>query len=227
VIAGYFDRRIIAYPIAQGDGKSTPLINWICQMTVANDAPPPEDWNRRVSPERLLRLFGEWHTPWLDLPTLIRRSPEIYELPLVDRDPVQAWTFGRVTLVGDAAHPVRPTGAQAGSQAIIDARTLTAALVDESDPVKALHRYDRERRPIMNDIVLRNRRFGPEGVLQLVEERAPNGFDRIDDIVSRAEIEAISASFATAAGLDVKRQRHIIACFQQVTTARAVPRGVS
>jgi 5-methylphenazine-1-carboxylate 1-monooxygenase len=227
VIAGHFDRRIIAYPIAQGDGTSKPLINWVCQMTVANDAPPPEDWNRRVSPERLLRLFGEWHTPWLDLPTLIRRSPEIYEFPLVDRDPVEAWTFGRVTLVGDAAHPMQPTGAQAGSQAIIDARTLTAALVDTSDPVKALDRYDRERRPIMNDIVLRNRRFGPEGVLQLVEERAPNGFDRIDDVVSRTEIEAISASFAAAAGLDVETVNGTPSLVSCKSPPPAPPRGIS
>jgi FAD binding domain len=147
VIAGHFDRRIIAYPFACGDGKSKPLINWLCQMTVANDTPVREIWNRRVTQEHVLRLFGGWRAPWLDLPALIRGTPEIYEFPLVDRDPVQAWTFGRVTLVGDAAHPMQPTGAQAGSQALIDARVLTAALLDASDPVKALCRYDRERRP--------------------------------------------------------------------------------
>jgi 5-methylphenazine-1-carboxylate 1-monooxygenase len=204
VIAGHLDRRIIVYPIAGGEQNSQPLTNWVCQTTVPNDAPPRENWNRRATHDRVLQLFGEWRTPWLDMPALIRRTPEIYELPPVDRDPVQAWTFGRVTLIGDAAHPMQPTGAQAGSQAIIDARTLTAALLDVSDPIDALCRYDRKRRPIMNDIVLRNRRLGPEGVLQLVEERAPNGFDRIDDVVSRAEIEAISASFTAAAGLDVE-----------------------
>jgi 2-polyprenyl-6-methoxyphenol hydroxylase-like FAD-dependent oxidoreductase len=204
VIAGHFDRRIVAYPIGHGDAKSKPLINWICQMTVAYDAPPRENWNRRVPQEQVVGHFGEWQTPWLDLTALIRRTPEIYEFPLVDRDPVEAWTFGRATLIGDAAHPMQPTGAQAGSQAVIDARTLTAALLNVSDPVKALYRYDNERRPIMNDIVLRNRRLGPEAVLQLVEERAPNGFDHIDDVVSRAEIEAISASFDAAAGLDIE-----------------------
>jgi hypothetical protein len=113
VIAGHFDRRIVAYPIACGDGKSKPLINWLCLMTVANDTPVREIWNRRVTQDHVLRLFCEWRTPWLDLPALIRRTPEIYEFPLADRDPVQAWTFGRVTLVGDAAHPMQPTGAQA------------------------------------------------------------------------------------------------------------------
>jgi len=204
VIAGHLDRRIIVYPIAGSQRNSQPLTNWVCQTTIPSDAPPRENWNRRATHDRVLGLFGEWRTPWLDLPALIRCTPEIYEFPLVDRDPVQAWTFGRVTLIGDAAHPMQPTGAQAGSQAIIDARTLTAALLDASDPIDALYRYDKKRRPIMNDIVLRNRRLGPEGVLQVVEERAPNGFDRIDDVVSRAEIEAISASFTAAAGLDVE-----------------------
>jgi len=124
--------------------------------------------------------------------------------PLVDRDPVQAWTFGRVTLLGDAAHPMQPIGSQAGTQAVIDARALTASLLAISDPIEALRRYDIERRPIMNDIVLRNRRFGPEAALQLVEERAPNGFDRIDDVVSQQDLQAIAASFSSAAGLDVE-----------------------
>jgi 2-polyprenyl-6-methoxyphenol hydroxylase-like FAD-dependent oxidoreductase len=195
-------------------------------MTVADDAPPRETWNRQVPRERVLGFFGEWQAPWLDLTTLIRRTPEIYEFPLVDRDPVQAWTFGRVTLVGDAAHPMQPTGAQAGSQAIIDARTLTAALLAVPDPVEAFYRYDSKRRPIMNDIVLRNRRFGPEGVLQLVEERAPNGFDHIDDVVSRTEIEAISASFAAAAGLDVETVNgtHSLVPYK---SPPAPPRGIS
>jgi hypothetical protein len=112
--------------------------------------------------------------------------------------------FGRVTLVGDAAHPMQPIGSQAGSQAIIDARTLTATLLEASNPIEALKRYDSERRPVMNDVVLRNRNFGPEGVLQLVEERAPSGFERIDDVVSQQEIKAIAAAFYSAAGLDIE-----------------------
>jgi 5-methylphenazine-1-carboxylate 1-monooxygenase len=203
-IAGHFDQRIIAYPIAPGGKKGELLTNWICQIAVPDDAPPREDWNRSVPREQVLKAFGQWRFPWLDLPALIRRTPEIYEFPLVDRDPVQAWSFGRVTLVGDAAHPMQPIGSQAGSQAIIDARTLTATLLGASNPIEALKRYDGERRPVMNDVVLRNRRFGPEGALQLVEERAPNGFERIDDVVSQREIKAIAAAFYTVAGLDTE-----------------------
>jgi 5-methylphenazine-1-carboxylate 1-monooxygenase len=204
VIAGHFNQRIIAYPIAPGNDQGRLLTNWICQVRVADSLPQREDWNRKVSQERVLAAFDGWRFPWLDLRELIRRSTEIYEFPLVDRDPLSAWTFGRVTLVGDAAHPMQPVGAQAGTQAIIDARQLTATLLAVSDPIEALKRYDIERRPIMNDIVLRNRHFGPEVALQLVEERAPNGFNRIDDVVSQQDLKAIAKSYSSAAGLDIE-----------------------
>jgi 5-methylphenazine-1-carboxylate 1-monooxygenase len=204
VVAGHFDQRIIAYPIGRSTKEGRLLTNWVCQMAVTEQAPPREDWNRWTSKERVLTAFGKWSFPWLDVPDLINRAPEILEFPLVDRDPVQAWTFGRVTLLGDAAHPMQPIGSQAGTQAVIDARVLTAALLAVSDPIEALRRYDIERRPIMNDIVVRNRHFGPEAALQLVEERAPNGFDRIDEVVSQQDLKTIAASFSSAAGLDIE-----------------------
>jgi 5-methylphenazine-1-carboxylate 1-monooxygenase len=203
IVAGHFDQRIIAYPIGRSVKEGRLLTNWVCQMAVTDEAPPCEDWNRRISKERVLTAFSKWRFPWLDVPDLIDRTPEILEFPLVDRDPVQTWTFGRVTLLGDAAHPMQPIGSQAGTQAVIDARVLTAVLLAVSDPIEALRRYDHERRPIMNEIVLRNRQFGPEAALQLVEERAPNGFDRIDDVVAQQDLQVIAASFSSAAGLDI------------------------
>jgi 2-polyprenyl-6-methoxyphenol hydroxylase-like FAD-dependent oxidoreductase len=203
VIAGHFHQRMIVYPIGRRrNGKM--LINWICQKTVPDQAPPREDWNRRVEKEKVLAAFGGWKFPWLDFPPLIEQSPEIYEFPLVDRDPAAAWSFGRVTLLGDAAHPMQPIGGQAGSQAILDARALTRALNETPDPVAALGRYDGERRPAMNDVTLRNRNLGPEAAMQLAEERAPHGFARVEEVISRRELDAIVASFAAAAGLDVE-----------------------
>jgi 2-polyprenyl-6-methoxyphenol hydroxylase-like FAD-dependent oxidoreductase len=203
IIAGHFHQRIIVYPIGrEAPGKL--LTNWICQMTVPDQAPPREDWNRRVEKQKVLAAFGDWRFPWLDLPALIERSFDIYEFPLVDRDPVSGWSFGLVTLLGDAAHPMQPIGGQAGSQAILDARALTRALIDTDDPCAALARYDAERRPAMNEIILRNRNLGPEAAMQLVEERAPNGFAHIGDVISQRELNAITDSFAIAAGLDVK-----------------------
>jgi 2-polyprenyl-6-methoxyphenol hydroxylase-like FAD-dependent oxidoreductase len=201
IIAGHFHQRIVAYPIAPGaNGKL--LTNWIAQMSVDTKAPPREDWNRKVDQARFLDAFREWRFDWLDFPKLVEETAEIFEFPLVDRHPVQRWSFGRVTLIGDAAHPMQPTGSQAGSQAIVDARLLTAALLAERDPVAALAAYDRQRRPVMNDITLRNRNFGPEAAMQLAEERAPNGFSNIEEVIPRAELEHISRSFQQAAGLD-------------------------
>ena len=203
VIAGHFHQRIIVYPIGRRrDGKA--LINWICNRTVPDRPTPREDWNRRVAREEVLAAFGGWKFPWLDLPALIEQSSDIYEFPLVDRDPVAAWSFGQVTLLGDAAHPMQPIGSQAGSQAILDARALTRALVEADNAPAALKRYDAERRPAMNDIIQRNRNFGPEAAMQLAEERAPDGFACIDDVISRHELDTIVGSFAKAAGLDVE-----------------------
>jgi len=205
IIAGHFHQRIIAYPVGKAATRGKLLTNLICQMTVENAAPPPrEDWNRRVAKEKVLEAFGGWRFPWLDTQSLIEQSPDFYEFPLVDRDPVSAWTHGRVTLIGDAAHPMQPVGSQAGSQAIIDARALTGALIATSDPIEALAQYDAERRPAMTDVTLRNRGFGPEAAMQLAEERAPHGFVRIEDVISREELDSIARSFTTAAGLDVE-----------------------
>jgi len=204
IIAGHFDQRIVVYPMAQAAKAGHLLTNWVCQVAISDQSPPREDWNRKVEKDRVLAAFARWRLPWLDMPALIRNTPEVYEFPLVDRDPVQAWSFGRVTLIGDAAHPMHPTGSQAGSQAIVDARALTAALLAATDPIEALALYDAERRPAMNDVTLRNRCFGPEAAMQLAEERAPDGFDRIEDVVSRDELETAVAAFSSAAGLDAK-----------------------
>lgn len=204
IVAGHFDQRIIVYPMGRGTKRGELLTNWVCQLTVSDTSPPREDWNRKVDKDRVLAAFGAWRFPWLDVPALIRETPDVYEFPLVDRDPVQAWSFGRVTLIGDAAHPMHPTGSQAGSQAIIDARALTAALLAKTDPAEALARYDAERRPAMNEITLRNRQFGPERAMQLAEERAPTGFARIEEVVSREELESAVTSFSAAAGLDAE-----------------------
>ncbi len=205
IIAGHFHQRVVIYPI--GPSTSPPgrlLTNWIVQVTVADEAPGPEDWNRKIAAEKFLPLVRDWRFDWLDVPALVEATADIFEFPLVDRDPVQQWSFDRVTLIGDAAHPMQPTGSQAGSQAIIDARVLTQSLATRRDPIEALAHYDAARRPAMNDITLRNRQFGPEAAMQIAEERAPNGFARIEDVISREELETITRSFHAAAGLDAE-----------------------
>jgi 2-polyprenyl-6-methoxyphenol hydroxylase-like FAD-dependent oxidoreductase len=202
-IAGHFHQRLITYPIARlQTHPDKMLINWIWQMTVPGGPGEREDWNRKVGKEKFWEHVKNWRFDWLDVPRLIESTEEIFEFPLVDRDPIDRWSFGRVTLIGDAAHPMQPTGSQAGSQAIIDARVLTQALMSMRDPVEALARYDAQRRPAMNEVTLRNRSFGPEGAMQIVEERAPNGFQRIEDVISEEEMREISQAFQATAGLD-------------------------
>jgi 2-polyprenyl-6-methoxyphenol hydroxylase-like FAD-dependent oxidoreductase len=204
IIAGHFHQRVIVYPIGRADAPNLLMTNWICQTTVPDASLVREDWNRTVAKEKVLKSFGTWRFPWLNVPGLIQRTPKIFEFPLVDRDPVGTWTSGRVTLIGDAAHPMHPIGSQAGTQAIIDARILTQLLASTLNPLDALQHYDLQRRPAMNDIILRNRRFGPEIVMQLVEERAPNGFHRIEDVISNEELETTTKSYSIAAGLDIE-----------------------
>jgi 2-polyprenyl-6-methoxyphenol hydroxylase-like FAD-dependent oxidoreductase len=204
IIAGHFHQRVVIYPIRQADKPGRLLVNWLAQLSVTDDAAPREDWNRKVPKEKFFPAFRDWHFPWLDVASIIERTEDIFEFPMVDRDPVASWSFGRVTMIGDAAHPMQPIGSQAGSQAIVDARALASELLKTSDPVEALARYDAQRRPVMNDIILRNRKFGPEAAMQVVEERAPNGFERIEDVITRAELETITRSFQAAAGLDPK-----------------------
>jgi 2-polyprenyl-6-methoxyphenol hydroxylase-like FAD-dependent oxidoreductase len=120
----------------------------------------------------------------------------------MDHDPLPRWSFGRVTLLGDAAHAMRPVGSQAGSQAIVDARVLAHALATEATPEAGLRAYEAIRLPAMNDVILRNRAYGPEIVMQMAEERAPGSFARIEDVIPRSELEEIARSFKIAAGFD-------------------------
>src|SRR5262249_14911744 len=205
IIAGHFHQRVVVYPMGPSTAQPGKLFtNWIVQVPVKDSGFGLEDWNRKVAAEKFSSLLADWRFPCLDVPALVAGAREIFEFPLIDRDPVPQWSFGRVTLIGDAAHPMHPTGSQAGSQAIIDARVLTQALTEIADPLAALARYDAVRRPMMNEITLRNRQFGPEAAMQIVEERAPNGFARIEDVISRDEMATISRSFHAAAGLDVE-----------------------
>jgi len=138
------------------------------------------------------------------VPGLIQRCPHAYEYPLVDRDPVAQWTFGRVTLMGDAAHPMYPIGSNGASQAILDARVITREILAKGATNAALVAYEAERRPTTTDLVMLNRRNGPEQVMQMVEERAPDGYDVVTDVLSLQELEDIAANYKRVAGFQVE-----------------------
>jgi 5-methylphenazine-1-carboxylate 1-monooxygenase len=165
---------------------------------------PLEEWGVRADKAPILTRYADWRFGWLDIPKLVEATEDVFVFPDVDRDPLPRWSFGRVTMVGDAAHPMLPVGAQAGSQAIVDGRVLAAALLRYADPAEALRQYERQRMDAMNGMILRNRRLGPETVMQLAEERAPDGFSDIAAVLSAEELKEASISFKRAAGFDVE-----------------------
>src|SRR5262249_31376882 len=158
-----------------------------------------EDWNRRGNLEEFLPRFKNWAFDWLDVPAIMRAADTIYEYPCVDRDPLERWTFGRVTLLGDAAHPMYPMGANGASQAIIDARVLADALAGQPGPAGLLA-YEALRRPVTTNVVLHNRNSGPERVLDIAAARVKGPGDRIEDLISPAELEEVAAGYRQVAG---------------------------
>ncbi|MGB7479238.1 MAG: flavin-dependent oxidoreductase [Burkholderiaceae bacterium] len=206
-MAGHQDQKFVAYPISEAlrrDGRS--LINWIAELRVADGALPATDWNRKVDKSVFASAFADWKWDWIDIPALIDGAQAIYEFPLVDRDPLPRWTEGRVTLLGDAAHPMYPIGSNGSAQAILDARYLADCLLPcvaaGADVNYQLREYEAERLPRTAGIVLRNRMNGPEQVMQIAEQRAPQGFADIDAVIPRAEREEIALRYKRLAGFD-------------------------
>ena len=202
-MCGHERQKFVCYPIAPAgtDGRAT--INWIAERRYPVDrAWRREDWNRAGDLEEFLPAFADWRFPWLDVPALIRGAASVYEYPMVDREPLARWTFGRMTLLGDAAHPMYPIGSNGASQAILDARALAASVMRLGPTPEALATYEADRRPKTSAIVLANRKNGPEQVMQIVEDRAPEGFADLDQVVSRDELEGIAATYKRLAGFD-------------------------
>ena len=205
IMAGHESLKFVCYPIS-----NTPLpngkhrINWVAERLLDPDYQwRREDYNRQAKLDEFLPWFENWRFDWLDVPGLIRNCEHAYEYPLVDRDPLERWTFGRVTLLGDAAHPMYPIGSNGASQAILDARVLTREIFQHGETTQALQNYENERRPATTDLVHLNRRNGPEQVMQLVEERAPDGFETVTDVLSHAELENIANGYKRVAGFQV------------------------
>jgi 2-polyprenyl-6-methoxyphenol hydroxylase-like FAD-dependent oxidoreductase len=195
----------VAYPISKPyEDRGRALINWVARFFVDPGQDfPPEQWNRRGKLEDFLPRYEDWRFAWLDVPAIIRAAQAVYEFPMVDRDPLARWSFGRVTLLGDAAHPMYPLGSNGASQAILDADTLARALHDHDDPEKALIHYEAERRPKTEQVVANNRRGGPAAVVNMVEERAPDGFSDLASVVTQEELARISDDYKRVASFDL------------------------
>lgn len=203
VMAGHGDQKFVCYPIDPGAGPGRSLINWIAELRFPDRAEwRREDWNRPGEPADFLPRFESWNFDWLDVPAIIAQASQIFEYPMVDRDPIDRWTFGTMALLGDAAHPMYPIGSNGASQAILDARVLAFQLATRPTIADALAAYEAERRPPTSRLVLANRGEGPERVLNLAEARAPEGFAHVTDIISQSELQAIADGYKQIAGFD-------------------------
>ncbi|MCF3974813.1 flavin-dependent oxidoreductase [Paracoccus salsus] len=208
-IGGGFGAKLVLYPIAppQDDGRQ--LMNWVVNVRTRDPSvspPPPDSWSRRVPLSTVLPYARRFHIPDYDIEALVRATSEIFEYPMADRDPLPRWTFGRVTLLGDAAHPMYPVGSNGASQAVLDARCVADALKQQPHPRAALWSYEAERRPRTAEIVAQNRKGGPEGVIDAVERLAPAGFADIDDVLPRNDREALVKGYAVMAGFSLVRR---------------------
>jgi len=192
--------KLVVYPIADDvDDQGNQLINWMAEIRRSDVA--MNDWNKRGSSEDFISIYAQWRFDWLDVPALIANADLILEYPMVDKDPVGRWTFGRVTLMGDAAHPMYPRGSNGAAQGAIDARTFADLLTQLRDPVAALQAYELARLAPTAKVVEMNRKHPPDYLIIKVDELTGGlPFDRIDDVISQAELAAISERYKRVAG---------------------------
>lgn len=193
--------KMVIYPVRENiDPQGRQLLNWVAEI----ETPKHRlwDWNRQGKLEDFLWAFEDWHFDWLDVPAMIAATEEIFEFPMVDKDPLPRWSFGRLTLLGDAAHPMYPRGSNGAAQAIIDARVLAQSISAMGASPEALQDYERKRLAATSAVVLANRTRPPDVILQKVFERTGDRpFENIHDVISADELAAISASYKTTAGL--------------------------
>ena len=205
VISGGMDAKLVLYPISNDAGDDeTVLMNWAVGAKIADGSKPPprrEDWSREGRLDELLPFVEDkFSLDVLDPVALIRGTEVFYEYPMCDRDPVPQWSFGRVTLLGDAAHPMYPVGSNGASQAVLDARALAERLTETDDVEAALKAYEADRLETTSEIVRTNRSGGPERVIDMVNQRAPDGFENLHDVASHEELEAVVMGYSQLAG---------------------------
>lgn len=203
--AGHARQKFVGYPIRYDAEPGATWLNWICELKIAEDgaqAPPKDDWNGKGNRADFLPRFKDWRWPGVDVPDIVNTSADVYAFPMVDRDPLPRWTFGRLTVLGDAAHPMYPIGSNGATQGVIDGRAFAYHLATAGDIDAGLAAYEAERRPATERIVLTNRANGPDNVMELADRRAPRFEDDLDALLPFAERQAIADGYKKIAGFD-------------------------
>src|SRR5512146_2724355 len=190
-IGWHHPAKLLIYPIRNNiDAEGRQLVNWVCDIETPQYQ--ARDWNRRGKLEDFLPAMADWHFDWLDVPQFISNSDAILEYPMVDQDPLERWSFGRLTLLGDAAHPMYPRGSNGAGQAIVDARCLTGRIKELGATPDALIAYEQVRGPATAKVVLTNRSDPPDAILREVWDRSGGKpFARIEDVMPTEELQAI------------------------------------
>jgi 2-polyprenyl-6-methoxyphenol hydroxylase-like FAD-dependent oxidoreductase len=209
IVAGSHEfGRLVAYPISRSASRcGRAMINWVAEVRVAPETratTDTADWTRQGRLQDVLPHYTDWNLGWLDVPGLISEASQILEYPMVDRDPLPYWSRGRVTLMGDAAHPMYPIGANGGSQAILDARILALELARAADPVAGLKAYEEARMKEANAVVTDCRAMAADRLLDVVASRAPEGFARIEDVLSAEELADLNDGVRRTTDMDVE-----------------------
>ena len=198
--------KMVIYPIHAADSDGLQLVNWVAEIETPSYR--RRDWNRAGSLDDFIGAFADWRFDWLDVPALIRAADSVLEFPMVDQDPLPRWSFGRVTLLGDAAHPMVPRGSNGAGQAILDTRAMTSALLAHEDPVAAFAIYEKQRLEATTRVVLTNRTNPPDAILREVYQRTMDQpFAAIGDVISHDELVALSDSYKRIAGFSKEALR--------------------
>lgn len=206
VMIGYSGLRFVSYPISKPDSETgEATINWIANLNYEADQPwNKEDYSREANLEDFLPRFADLAFDWIDCPALIRGADKIFEYPMVDREPVDRWTDGRVPLTGDAAHAAYPVGSNGAGSAIIDARLLGAKFIEHGLTPAALNAFEAEMLEPASKVVLMNRTAGPDSILDTVEERSGGVFGDIEEVIPYAEMAAHASRYKSAAGFGIE-----------------------
>ena len=203
-MAGHNDLKLVAYPIrAESMIRGKSYINWIAERRIPSDlAARAADWNETGSLEDFKPYFADWNLGWLDIDRLFNNAISIHKFPMVDRDPLPKWSFGRVTLMGDAAHAMYPNGSNGVSQGVLDAMTFADLLAEASDIVATLIAYEEARREATAKISLANRQTGPELVMQMVKDQCPGACGEVHTCIPQETLEEVATAYKKLAGFD-------------------------